>query len=61
MEKYENVRLAYEDMKSAKKTKDVQELLNLIKLLKEINKMFQKIDDILTLILLKKGKVLEFD
>lgn len=55
------MRLVYEDMKSAKKTKDVQELLNFVKLLKDVNKMFDKIDDILTLILLKKGRVLEFD
>lgn len=47
-------------MKKKKKIKDVQEIFNFINVLKIFNNLFVKLDDMLSLILLKKGRVYEF-
>jgi|JI6StandDraft_1071083.scaffolds.fasta_scaffold1291277_1 hypothetical protein len=47
-------------MRKKKKTKDVQEIFNFINILKTFNNLFVKLDDMLALILLKKGRVYEF-
>lgn len=44
-------------MKRIRKTKDVEHIVNFIGLLKEMNHLFSKLSDILSISLLMKGKV----
>ena len=48
-------------MKKKKKTKDLQEIINLMNVLKPFNNLLVKLDDMLSLILFKKGRIYEFD